>query len=193
MVIAMASTFECPNCKRELKLPDELVGKKVKCPACQTIFMTTAEAGPQAGSTPAAPDLGEGQPTAPLEDLPREPRPRKQANHWSEEEEDDYEPGPVRSPRRRRYSVEHRGAMILTLGILSLVICGFLGPVAWVMGNNDLSAMRAGRMDPAGQGLTQAGRILGIIATIWMIVGFVLMCVYFAFFAALAGAGKGFK
>jgi hypothetical protein len=38
------------------------------------------------------------------------------------------------------------------------------------MGNNDLAEMRAGRMDPEGEGLTNAGRICGIIGTILMVV-----------------------
>ena len=180
----MQNTVPCPSCRRELRVPDSLIGKLVKCPACAQTF--TAEL-----SAPAPPVEAEVKPetyraaSPPVENFGDEPAPREQEN--------DYEPRPLPSRRRRRFYVEHRGAMVLTLGILSLVICGLLGPVAWVMGNNDLSAMRAGRMDPAGQGLTQAGRILGIIATIWMIVGFVLMCLYFAFFAALAGSGRGFK
>ena len=39
----------------------------------------------------------------------------------------------------RRDLLPHRGSTILTLGILSLLVCGpILGPMAWVMGNTDL-------------------------------------------------------
>ena len=79
--------------------------------------------------------------------------------------------------------------MVLTLGILSIVICGLLGPVAWVMGNNDLAAMRAGRMDPSGEGLTQAGRILGIISSIMLILSCVLACLWFGVFGLGAAGG----
>ena len=53
----------------------------------------------------------------------------------------------------------HRGTTILTLGILSFFCnpCFVLGIAAWYMGNEDLSAMRIGRMDPTGRGITQAG------------------------------------
>ncbi len=69
----------------------------------------------------------------------------------------------------------HRGTLILVLGILSLVIaCGPLGIVAWILGNGDLKKMTAGAMDPSGRGLTNAGRICGIIACILMIIGIVL-------------------
>jgi len=42
------------------------------------------------------------------------------------------------------------------------------------MGSNDLKEMAAGRMDTSGQGLTQAGKICGMISVILQIVGFVI-------------------
>ena len=71
-----------------------------------------------------------------------------------------------------------RGGAILALGILGLVVCFICGIIAWVMGNTDLREMGAGRMDPSGRGLTNAGRICGIVsvilscagAAIWLIV-----------------------
>ena len=68
----------------------------------------------------------------------------------------------------------HRGGLILALGILGLVCCFICGIVAWVMGSNDLKEMAAGRMDPSGQGLTQGGKICGMISVILQIVGFVI-------------------
>ncbi len=59
----------------------------------------------------------------------------------------------------------HRGAVILTLGILGLCVCSLLGVGAWQMGNEDLRQMKYGRMDPSGWDLTSAGRILGMVAT----------------------------
>jgi hypothetical protein len=59
----------------------------------------------------------------------------------------------------------HRGSVILTLGILGLVVCPLLGIAAWQMGNDDLSHMRYGRMEPSGRDLTSAGRVLGMVAT----------------------------
>lgn len=57
----------------------------------------------------------------------------------------------------------HRGTTILVLGILGWVCCVILGIIAWVMGNNDLREMEAGRMDRSGEGLTKAGKILGMV------------------------------
>jgi len=64
----------------------------------------------------------------------------------------------------------HRGTLILVLGILGLVCCFILGIIAWVMGNGDLREMNMGRMDPSGRGLTQAGKICGMISVILWIV-----------------------
>ncbi len=84
----------------------------------------------------------------------------------------------------------HRGTLILVLGILSIVICGFLGIPAWIMGKNDLAAMDAGQMDPAGRSVTNAGKICGIIGTVLLILGLVVGVLAFALgmLGSLAGA-----
>ena len=76
----------------------------------------------------------------------------------------------------------HRGVLILVLGILGFVLCGpFTAIPAWVMGNSDLKAMAAGEMDRAGEALTQAGKICGIIvcalSALSLIVGIVLLVI----------------
>lgn len=69
-------------------------------------------------------------------------------------------------PGGRSFVKEHRGGLILALGILSWVVCCLCGMAAWSMGNNDLKEMDAGVMDPSGRSLTQAGRIVGMISVI---------------------------
>lgn len=60
-----------------------------------------------------------------------------------------------------------RGALILVLGILSIVMFGFItGIPAWVMGQTDLRRMREGKVETSDEGLARAGMILGIIATV---------------------------
>lgn len=81
----------------------------------------------------------------------------------------------------------HRGVLILVLGILSLVGCGFFtGIPAWIMGKGDLGRIDAGQVDPSGRSLTQVGMILGIIGTVFGLLG----CIVYAIFGLLmAGAG----
>jgi hypothetical protein len=45
------------------------------------------------------------------------------------------------------------------------------------MGNNDLREIDAGRMDPSGRGLTQAGKICGMVGTILAIVAIVIQLI----------------
>jgi len=74
------------------------------------------------------------------------------------------------SPRNPRRPVPHRGGEILTFGLLALLPCCLtsviFGIIAWVMANSDLGEMRSGRMDREGEGLSQAGRALGIVGLI---------------------------
>ncbi|MBW8878134.1 MAG: DUF4190 domain-containing protein [Acidobacteria bacterium] len=54
----------------------------------------------------------------------------------------------------------------LILGILGVVCCGLLAPIAWYIGSQELKAIQAGTSPAAGEGLAKAGMILGIIGTI---------------------------
>jgi predicted Zn finger-like uncharacterized protein len=56
----MAITLACPSCSRSLRVPDELVGKSVRCPTCLTTFAGSPQADAPQGL--AAP--GGGQPSA---------------------------------------------------------------------------------------------------------------------------------
>ena len=69
------------------------------------------------------------------------------------------------------YAEPHRGGTVLTFGILGLLCCFLFGIAAWSMGNTDMRKMDAGTMDPAGRAMTQAGKIIGLIATILALVG----------------------
>ena len=48
----MPELVACPQCERKLKVPDTLLGKRVKCPGCQTTF-TAAAAAKAAPAKPA--------------------------------------------------------------------------------------------------------------------------------------------
>lgn len=58
----------------------------------------------------------------------------------------------------------------LVLGILGIVCCQLLGPVAWVMGNGELKAIAAGTSPASNETLAKVGKILGIIGTVLLAV-----------------------
>jgi hypothetical protein len=95
--------------------------------------------------------------------------------------------GPQPSPQPGEGGLKpHRGGVILALGILGIVVCFICGIVAWVMGNSDLRQIDTGVMDPSGRGLTQAGKICGMISVILWIVGLVIWLLFMGLFAARA-------
>jgi hypothetical protein len=71
-----------------------------------------------------------------------------------------------------------QGTTILVLGIASIVCCGLLGPVAWIMGNKAIQEIDARPGQYSNRGVVQAGRIIGIIATVLLaitVVGWILL------------------
>jgi hypothetical protein len=74
----------------------------------------------------------------------------------------------------QQYQYAGRGGTVLTLGILSLVVCAVLGPVAWSMGSEELKRIDAGLTPPDGRGSAQGGQVCGIIGTVLLILGVVI-------------------
>jgi len=87
----------------------------------------------------------------------------------------------------QNYDEDHRGGLILGLGIGGLVLsitccCTLPLPIglliaipAWAMGSSDMRKMNAGKMDPSGKGNTKGGLICGIIGTILSLMGLLLL------------------
>jgi hypothetical protein len=163
----MPSIIPCPSCSEQVRVPDELFGKWVKCPRCGQEFAAPASNIPQAIVTP--PPL----PSDPSSSVP------KQSADFDPEVEDDRPWEDSRLRHGRMDAEPHRGTLILVLGIVSVVSFGGalcwglgsliglpLGIAAWVMGHKDLQKIRSNQMDREGEGLTLAGRVLGIVGTV---------------------------
>lgn len=77
----------------------------------------------------------------------------------------------------------HRGTLILVLGILGFVVCGFFtGIPAWYMGHTDIKEMDAGMMDPSGRGITNAGKICGIISSVLSVITLIVFAILLVVF-----------
>jgi hypothetical protein len=173
----MREIIYCPGCQRRLHLPDEAVGQLAQCPGCQRTFQAELSLSNPPPSTRAA--------AAPLPTPARLTPPRRNDSDYDldrrrrrREDEIDDDIG-----RRGRRAASHRGGEILTFGLLALLPCPvtsiIFGLIAWIMANGDLQEMRVGRMDREGEGLTQAGRALGITGLfLWTAVYF---CVFLGF------------
>jgi len=78
----------------------------------------------------------------------------------------------------------HRGGMILAFSLIGFFCCIIFTIIAWVMASADLKEMAAGTMDPSGEGLTRAGKIIAIVTVILAAVGLVIYLI--AILAAVA-------
>jgi hypothetical protein len=188
----------CPACGCSVQVADVLLGRRVRCFTCQHSFIAEARPAAPPPLRPSRPPLprpagpprsddedvisDEGGPFCPCcgrrigwrdlecpycgEELEPENDPRLAWQRSVDFFRRDYEP--------------HRGAVIVTLGNLSMIVgglslCSFgfgaivsvpIGILALSMANRDLERMRDGRMDPRGKSRTETGRtgaVTGII------------------------------
>lgn len=186
--------FPCPQCSERMYIEAVHEGYMVPCPHCSNRFFVPVgasaddyvapepepESEPDPPSSPDVVDVGTPPP------LPDGPAGRSDVEIT--ERRTLVVPPPRRPnklpavPEPRASGTSNSATMVFVLGLLSLVICGFLGPVAWIMGHNQrLDDKRAGReSDP----LLTAGWALGIASTI--LLGLTLLCIIpFAFLGAL--------
>ncbi len=73
--------------------------------------------------------------------------------------------------RLQQFIYPSRSTTVLTLGILSLVVCSVMGPIAWAMGNEEIRRMDSGQAPEDQRGSVSAGRICGIIASCMLMFG----------------------
>jgi hypothetical protein len=73
-------------------------------------------------------------------------------------------PGPVQPQPQASTAVA-----ALVLGIVGLVFCPLCGPVAWVLGRKAEQEVDASGGLIGGRGIGTAGKILGIIGTIFIV------------------------
>jgi len=173
----------CTGCGQTLRVGDEHAGKRARCPKCGTIVQipdTGTAAAPlpsSSASSPLSPSaespFGPSASSPLTSSAPSPESPAVPASGSSNPFADrpDETSNPYQSPTYSGYSprshlAPHRGGMILAFGIIGLLCCQVFGIVAWVMGANDIKEIRGGRMDPSGLGMTQAGMIIGIVATV---------------------------
>ena len=188
----------CPHCGQPLRMPKEHAGKKAQCGTCQGVFATNplkpasnamggaASSGgsPVAGAVPpsgsAGASLGGSDNVDP-----------STANAGNANSQNPFK-DPYRSPQETSHAVAtnvepHRGVLILVFAILGWAICPVFSVAACIMGNGDLTKIKARRMDPEGKGITQAGVIIAIVQLVLTGIG-LLFGLIFLFIGAVANA-----
>jgi len=86
----------------------------------------------------------------------------------------------------QQYPEQSQAVLALVLSILHFVVCPVLAPVAWWMGQTELTAIADGRRDPVNQGTANAAKIVGIIGTVLLGIG-ILAVIAIVLFGVIAG------
>ena len=168
----MPIEISCNNCQAILRVADEHAGKSARCPQCSTVIPI---------------------PLTPLESPPNETSSSNESGYWNEKTQDvpggsnPYAtPKPTPNPYANPTAMgglglqPHRGPLILTLGITSLVcFCLFFAAIpAIIMANEDLRKMDNGIMNADGRSITTAGKVIGIVALILNGLGFLIQVLF---------------
>jgi phage FluMu protein Com len=191
--ISMPFTIACTNCEKTLKVPDEMAGKKVRCPACKSVVLVPAANDEDAAIQEDAPAPKKKAAPPPL----RKRRDEEEEEDEPEEEEDldsDDDDEPRRKRKRyrddddevdvrRKRKSSHAYALGRTAGPgIALMVCGGTGTVVFIAAAilNFIGIAlfaQAGQIQvPAGQnpGAYQFGQVVGSVfmITINAVVGY---------------------
>lgn len=93
-------------------------------------------------------------------------------------------PPPPSPPAAPQEKASGRATTALILGILGLICCPILAPIAWVLGNREGKDIQAGTAPKAGETLAKVGMILGIIGTVILVI-WVIWVIFFGGMAML--------
>jgi len=79
------------------------------------------------------------------------------------------------TPSERHAAIEHpHGVLVFVLGLLGVLGVAVLGPVAWYLASRAERQALAEKVRYSNQGFIVAGKVLGIIATVMLVLALVL-------------------
>jgi predicted Zn finger-like uncharacterized protein len=111
----MPILIECPNCHKQLRVQDTMVGKRVKCPSCMTVITATSPVGESARPAPPPPRVPVPAPAR--EDV---------VDYQGDDEYEDDDRG---ERRRRKKKKARRAAERVKVPAIFMLILGILGTV----------------------------------------------------------------
>jgi hypothetical protein len=168
----MTEIITCSKCRRSLQVPEHYLGQTVQCPQCGHQFTAASQAVSAAPPLAAAPGPADAPPRRWDEEDDHDAADiRRRRPHADDDDDDEF--GPIRGIRQRL--PPNRGGLIMALGLVSLIggwmfcLPVVVGPVAWILAQQDLRAIRDGHMDPLNESMVRTGQVCGIISTIILV------------------------
>lgn len=153
----MPESIQCPSCNRKLRLPAELLGRRVKCPSCGTGFLAAATEDPPPESVPVAPPPP--PPVAPSQPVPPSAPPAGDPFNFQEApasgDDDSYLDEEERLQARDAWRKVRTGITLIlysigvAIALVILLLC-LLVPLATSIGSGN---PRAGAGPSAGVGI----------------------------------------
>jgi hypothetical protein len=179
----MPNTIHCPSCQRELRVPAELAGKKVKCPSCGVIFTAGVEA-----EAPPEPPMVVAEAESPLEPAPLSPEPvspplsrplPRHEEYYQEPAQQDYaqQAWERRLARERGLGALRAPAIcLLVTGVVGLLVSGYLSLNALFV-TPEMAERIEKQLPPARTPEEKRGQEIGL----QMVIGPVAKVVHFLF------------
>jgi predicted Zn finger-like uncharacterized protein len=187
----LGKRVKCPKCKESFTASETGIQPEKPKKATASPVAAPPKLPPKPPKEEVVDDEPLIEPEADEDAAPAKPRRRRRVDE--DEDDDDDDRGRTKRRRRRdddedndfeerlrRRPAPHRGGLVLTLGIVTLVVwccplAGFIvGGIAANLAKNDLAAMAAGRMDESGRGLTMAGNVCAIIGVVLSLINFIV-------------------
>jgi hypothetical protein len=180
----MPVVTSCPDCSRKLRVPDELLGKKVRCPGCKVVFTARSEPAEEREEAPPPPRRSAPPREERIEEQPRSRRPppppededddrprgRQEEEQFTEDQEeeqprgrrlhedDEYGEGtPGSRADRTAWQKVARGIQFVLIYLGSLVVltlCGGIG--GGIVGGVTAASVAASRAPGGAPGATAA-------------------------------------
>lgn len=81
------------------------------------------------------------------------------------------------------YPEKSQAGLSLVLSLLGLVLAfPILSPIGWYYAQKEIAGIDAGQRDPSNRGKATAGKVLGIIGTIFLVLAVIGLVVFVAIF-----------